>query len=495
MQSFRKHITLLSSLSKNLKPLTFKNLPHLPFTTIFLSSSSFLKRNFSTEENDEKNSKKLVGDLAKLSNMDEVSEDTVFTDKEQRISFKLLNAKSPEEVFNLYKVESADTTPLTADTLSLIFYFLCSFKEDIKDNPLFEEILNKILINLQEVSTVYFLNLLWSLGIYRYTFQMALKESDKDTLNKIVENKIDSFNFQQISSIAFALFQIYSEQQDQPRLYKLLQKCSEILLENEMQITKIDIINFLIIFLSSGYRQEKILLKFSEILMKISGELTEEEIDRIFSLLSELKFDDKKLYIELIERFLELKEPHPNSTCNIIFGLSNMYPEEKTLLKSLLKIVHSQYIHMNITSYINIWLALSKFKVYEKEFTQTIDILKTVPFESKVFSWKDLEGYEMVNIVVALSVMRINDKSFINELIKELKNKLDSLAKEELMNLARSFVIYVRLFEEFFLLIHLKCCEKFKEFTKSEKETLKKTFHRVRVLIPESPFVDNTAKN
>lgn len=471
-----------------------------PLKRNFISPSQYLNKSllqsnqyaFSSNSNKiDNNPQKMAEEFKKMAS-EELTEDKVFADKEQRISFKLLNAKSAYDIIDVYKAENSVQDPLNGDMLSLIFYFLCSFKEKIQEHEVFIEILNKTLQKLSEVSTVYLLNLLWSLGIYRYQFQLKLSESDKENINNVLSSKMELFNFQQISSVSFAVFQIYSDPKDKPQLEKLLSKASEILLQNENQITKIDIINYLIIFLSSGYRNEQLLKAFKEILMRISNQLNEEEIERIISLMSELKYDDKTLYTELVSKFLEIENGKADSASNIIFSLSNIYPEEKQLLKSLLKIVHMKWNYINITNYINLWLALSKFKIKEADFNKTLGILKMIPNESKIFQWSDLEGYEFVNIIIALSVLKINDKPFMEQIIKGLRPKLDGLSLADLVNLARCFIIYVRVFENFFVEIHSKCCDHLNEFTKSEKELLKLTFQRVKILLPNSPFVDNT---
>lgn len=491
----------MDSLRRGLNIFLKKKILFKPLKRSFILPSGYLNKSLfqhnqykfsSNPDNIDKNPRKMAAEEFTKMASEELTEDKVFADKEQRISFKLLNAKSAYEIIDIYKAENSVEDPLNGDMLSLIFYFLCAFKEKITENEIFIDILNKTLQKLSEVSTVYLLNLLWSLGMYRYHFQLRLSQNDKENINNVLTSKMELFNFQQISSVSFAIFQIYSEPNDKPQLAKLLSKASEILLQNENQITKIDIINYLIIFLSSGYRNEQLLNAFKEILMRISNQLTEEELDKIISLMSELKYDDKNLYTELINKFLEIENSKADSASNIIFSLSNIYPEEKQLLKSLLKIVHMKWNQVNITNYINLWLALSKFKIKESDFNKTLGILKMIPNESKIFQWNDLEGYEFVNIIIALSVLKINDKPLMDQIIKGLRPKLDGLSLADLVNLARCFITYVRVFETFFVEIHSKCCDHLNQFTKNEKELLKKTFQRVKVLFPNSPFVDNT---
>ena len=457
---------------------------------LFQKLSSF---NFSSIKEKDNTTSNLEQEFLKMAPEVNLSDDSVFTDRDQRISYKLLNAKLVEDVYAVFQAENKPEEPLTPDNYALIFYFLCSFKQKIQEQDLFLEILNKSLEKLSSISTVYLLNFLWSLGLYCYEFQLKLSEKDKKNLNEALLKKFESFNAQQTSSVAFALFQIYSEPQDRKNLNKLLEKTCEILMANELLITKIDIINFLVIFISSGYKHNLLLEKFGEISIKLKDSLTEEEIEKIVSLMSENKFSNKKFYYELISKFCSDKEAKPDLASNLIFSIANVIPDEVDLLKSLLKIIHAKWSFLNITNYVHIWLSLSKFKIKASDFGKTLNILKTMPAESKVFKLSDLEGYEIVNIMIAMSVLKLNEKEFMVLLIKELKKKLDSLQTQDLVNLARSFVIYVRIFEDFFLEIHSKCCDRYKELEKNDIALLRQTFQRVKLLIPDSPFVVSTS--
>lgn len=80
--------------------------------------------------------------------------------------------------------------------------------------------------------------------------------------------------------------------------------------------------------------------------------------------------------------------------------------------------------------------------------------MKHLVLASEVFVIDDFEGYELVNICVAASSLKINDREFIENLIKTIQKKISKLEKEDLINLARSFILYIRLFEDFYLEIH-----------------------------------------
>jgi hypothetical protein len=80
--------------------------------------------------------------------------------------------------------------------------------------------------------------------------------------------------------------------------------------------------------------------------------------------------------------------------------------------------------------------------------------MKNVISVSKIFKITDLEGFEITNIIVAASSLRINDREFIEKLIGQLEKQLEKLDKDDLMNLARCFIVYVKQFEGFYVKIH-----------------------------------------
>ena len=80
--------------------------------------------------------------------------------------------------------------------------------------------------------------------------------------------------------------------------------------------------------------------------------------------------------------------------------------------------------------------------------------MKNLVLASEVFVIDDFEGYELVNVCVAVSSLKINDREFIENLVKDLQKNLKKLDKDDLLNLARSFIIYIRLFEDFYLEVH-----------------------------------------
>ncbi len=56
-----------------------------------------------------------------------------------------------------------------------------------------------------------------------------------------------------------------------------------------------------------------------------------------------------------------------------------------------------------------------------------LEELKKGFLHSNVFKPKELEDYELVNIIVSMSVLRINDKPFLTGVLKFLDMKLEHL--------------------------------------------------------------------
>jgi hypothetical protein len=64
---------------------------------------------------------------------------------------------------------------------------------------------------------------------------------------------------------------------------------------------------------------------------------------------------------------------------------------------------------MNITHYVNLWLALGRLNKHSSELEKSINVLKRLINNSNIFQMKDFENFEVVNILVACSTLKIND--------------------------------------------------------------------------------------
>ncbi len=92
----------------------------------------------------------------------------------------------------------------------------------------------------------------------------------------------------------------------------------------------------------------------------------------------------------------------------------------------------------------SLWLSLARLRFDTNETEKTVRLLKDVINKSKIFSIADLESFELVNILVACSAMKVNDKVFIKCIINALEPVINQLDNSDQINLARSFLIYVK---------------------------------------------------
>lgn len=83
-------------------------------------------------------------------------------------------------------------------------------------------------------------------------------------------------------------------------------------------------------------------------------------------------------------------------------------------MNELLKVVHSKNKEINITNYVNLWLSLAKFKINVEHYEKTINILKHTFVNNNIFKPEELEGFEIINIIVAFSALKLNDRDFIS---------------------------------------------------------------------------------
>jgi hypothetical protein len=82
------------------------------------------------------------------------------------------------------------------------------------------------------------------------------------------------------------------------------------------------------------------------------------------------------------------------------------------MLDSFITSIEENKWQINISDFGNIWLSLAKL---QNQFTKEqrdklVELLKYVMEKSKVFKIEDLMPFEVVNIVVACSSLKLNDK-------------------------------------------------------------------------------------
>ena len=99
-----------------------------------------------------------------------------------------------------------------------------------------------------------------------------------------------------------------------------------------------------------------------------------------------------------------------------------------------------------------------------------------------------LADWEVANLLLTLAVLKIDDAALVGLLVNILYDDLATLDTPELVHLGRSFVLYVKQFEEFYIKVHDQLNIRLKYLSASDVEALRQSFGRCSILFPYSPF-------
>ena len=424
--------------------------------------------------------------------LSENNKDNVFSTREQKLSLKLLDLNTSKEILSYYEEVLAEgikaNDPLSSDESTLFLHFLGTFKENFSNNESFQILISNILNKCDTLTDPYLVSFIWGLGVYIYNFPLAISNEHAEKLALAIQNRMKFFPLNQLSSLTFAISRIFI---DKKIGLNLMETCIQYALENKETLTSLDIINYLMIFLTNGINNSELVDKLAKYTLIIKNEASAEETVKIISALSQIGYKDKDVYTQLGESVIQLNL-NLEEACTLLMAFSTTIPEAKQFIKSLMSIVKSEYRSVNITHYVNLWLASANYRLTDRNYEYVFNLLKKIPGDNQIWKIYELESYEIVNIIVAMSSLKRDDKEFLNLLIQLLEKKLNKLDNNDLINLARAFVVYVRQFEDFFIKIHEVCCERMESLEIEEKKLLSQTFQRVKMILADSPFVDNT---
>ncbi|KAL4474891.1 hypothetical protein ABPG74_001587 [Tetrahymena malaccensis] len=435
-----------------------------------------------------------------------VSLEDVFKTRERRLSFQLMEIENPQRILQFYNEEverikkrEGEEDPLSVDEISLFFYFATFQKKFISDNATFQKILVQIIENSKDLSADSIQTFVWSLGSYMYEFGfIELSEQQKKNLSDSILKKCQFFDYAQNPSLCFALSQIFQGENDGALSQPIVDVLATTSAKYIETLTHDELITMIMTFMTVEYSNSSTISKFVERLVQIKEELDEEQIQKAISALGELNYGNSKQFSiltkEILDRDSGNSEPNMSTetACSMIFTLSGAQEKNEELLRKLLRIVHSKYKEMNITSYVNLWLGLARFRIDPTKYEQTFSILHKVLGSGHVFQIKDLNNDEIIRIVIAASSLKLNNKPLVGDLLNNIQNRMRLFKTDQLVLLARSTVIYVKQFESFFVSVHGECLAKLDKFTPEQKQILKQTFNRTRILFPHSPLIDTS---
>ena len=132
--------------------------------------------------------------------------------------------------------------------------------------------------------------------------------------------------------------------------------------------------------------------------------------------MDEINFDEH--HPEIYDKFSECMEYFDLSienSCILLVSQSNKKNINPELLESFVNSIIKKRNDINITNYIDVWLCLAKINTSLKESQRKdlIHVLTQTLYKSKVFKIQDLLPFEIVNIIVSCSLLRLDDKMFI----------------------------------------------------------------------------------
>ncbi|KRX06481.1 hypothetical protein PPERSA_05094 [Pseudocohnilembus persalinus] len=420
--------------------------------------------------------------------------------KESQISFELLNANGLEEIVDLYEQYDLEGD-ITADLSCMFLHFICSLKVDVTEVPVTKNMLSKILKNLDNIDPDNLRVFLWAVGSYnqhfsmnsQYNISIELPESSKQKISEILTQKYKQFQYGQVVPLSYACVNIFNSQQDQILLQTIIQKFSYYLSQNVEFLEIQEIIQFISIFQMALVKDKAIIEPFINKLHKGMAQLEPEDLTKIIQILEFCNNQDKMLVADFFNETLNRSEEFSlEDTCQVIYTVPTLFKAESEVLDQilgqLLKKVMSDYKQLDSFQYVNLWLTIAKLKIDKEKYERLLKVLKRAPEINKNLEVKKFEYGEIVQVIIACSALQINDKEFINLLIKDIK--VEFMQKEDLFNLALSFIIYVKQYTTFYTEVHKHCCLKYEMFSDIEKKLLTKTFTRVKSLLPQnSPFI------
>lgn len=414
----------------------------------------------------------------------------------QALSVRLVKATTSEEVLNLYEQELENKNNLSIEDLCLIFYFACYHKTNIIGDKRFPQLVDSIFENIDQVKPMYLFTLIHSLGIFCFDYGFTLSPTNQAKLGDLILNNLDKFELNQASAISWSAGQIISAPENTELQRVVVSELAGLLLKNTVALTGLDFANILSTFAQCRMDNPAVLEKLEQAL-KSNLEVIENEdlgtVTRLVVAIGENNLKDKTILQDIFENVIkrEIQNLSVDDAATLISVYSQQMPDKTKYFKELIKNVHANNQQLTITSYMAVWLAISNHRMMATDLEKTLKILKDVPFMNSMWKMTDLEGYELVNIIVVMSTIKMDDQNFLRLIIKELARHLTNLDNSDLVNLSRAFTLYVKQEEDFYLKIHEECCLRNAHLSAQDRKLLKETFTKARQFLPSnSPFVE-----
>ena len=169
---------------------------------------------------------------------------------------------------------------------------------------------------------------------------MEMEKVTYDSIRKAVKEKEGEFEIQQLSGVAFAVGRIWEEGEEGKReVAEIVERMAERTVKNVTSLTKADIFNFLMLFLSLNISSTSSVTVLKSYALALSNfTLNPEETEKAISLFSELNYKEKPFYNQMVQKLFQFPEISVETAVNSIFSLSKAMPEDINSLRGLLKV-------------------------------------------------------------------------------------------------------------------------------------------------------------
>ena len=256
-------------------------------------------------------------------------------------------------------------------------------------------------------------------------------------------------------------------------LQSILGKLLPLIVRDLSSQPVLDLINFLLSMGQAQFNDAEISGQLAGELIRQKEELTVEGYSRVikaFSQMGQLQFVEQFVNLFLEEFHTKGNEGQVSEVANILFSYAELGNTKKESVQGLVKVLlETELKKINISDYVSLWLGLAQLRVDVEQNEILFRQLKLVPERSENWKLEELEIFEVINLIVSCALLRVNDKEFIGKFVGYLNVKFSQIDPAGALNLARSFIIYVRQFEDFYIKIHNLCAKYHSQYAADEK--------------------------
>lgn len=423
-------------------------------------------------ENEEMDPVAFEEELQKIKSMEnyqDFSNIVVETD-EQKLSSRLFDVSTPDEVLKVYEDLLSTKAPVTNEEkakgtgslsyheLCLFFYFINYYEGPVTHQRLLDRLIASLFFHLEEAIQEFCESFVWALGNSIRKGVITLDQNAKTEVASGIKKALDQEPCQvkSLSALLHSVQTVYNEPLDKeisgPLVAHICQKAIRFAKDDRMNFEIFDVLNILMSLLQAPGEAQKhpeFLSAMAEKIKKNIEEVNQESIAKIIYAFVDSGYKEES-FLETLHEILEsyCDEVEMEDLCSVFLCYAQLYKGDNGKVSKLTKAILKSLHQLNISDYMNLWLGLARFSPRKQEdVLPMVRGLKKVITKPSFWTIKDMESFELVNIVLAMSSLKIDDQEFLHFILTYLVPFLSRLQPGELCPLASSFLIYSNQFE------------------------------------------------